>query len=74
MKWIKNSGMNVVFSLMNQYTVMPNVKNSELCRKVTKREYNKVLNKMIEMDIDGFVQDESSSSKEVIPPFDLSGG
>ena len=73
MKWIKNSGMNVVFSLMNQYTVMPNVQNPELCRKVTNREYNKVLNKMIEMDIDGFVQDGSSSSKEFIPPFDLSG-
>lgn len=73
MSWIKQSGMNVVFSLMNQYTVMPDNKIPQLSRKVTKREYQKVLYKMMELDLDGYVQDDTSSGLEFIPSFDLSG-
>ncbi len=73
MNWVKSTGKDFVFSLMNQYTVMPNLKHCEIARKVTAREYNKVLQHMMEIDLDGFVQDGDSANKEYIPHFDLTG-
>ncbi len=73
MNWVKESGIEVLFSLMNQYTVVPRCKHKEIMRQVTAREYNKVLEHMLKLELDGFVQDGSSSSLEYIPPFDLSG-
>ena len=58
---------------MNQYTVMPQCKHSEILRKVTPREYNKVLGYMYDLGIEGYVQDGSSANSDFIPKFDLSG-
>lgn len=71
-KWVKEEKLPVIFSLMNQYTVMPKVPNM-INRKVTDREYNKVLNVMQELEIDGYIQENSSSDIKYIPNFDLSG-
>lgn len=71
--WVKNNCETALFSLMNQYTVMPNVEFIELLRKVTPREYNKVLQHMIDTGLDGFVQEAESASQEYIPDFDQSG-
>ena len=62
-------------SLMSQYTPCGNLESyKELQRKITKREYEKVLSFAEETDIENiFVQDLSSSNKEFVPPFDLSG-
>ena len=57
---------------MNQYTVMPNVP-TPINRKVTNREYDKVLNAMQELGVDGYIQENSSSDIKYIPNFDLSG-
>ncbi len=73
MDWVKNSGKEFVFSLMNQYTVMPNHKFPELGRRVTSREYEKVLEYMMKINLDGFAQDAESSGEQYIPPFDLDG-
>ncbi len=73
MEWVKKNCSQNLFSLMNQYVVMPNEKHKELQRKVTKREYEKVLQKMLELDLQGYVQDESSANDNYIPSFDLSG-
>jgi len=73
MNWLKDSGLPLLFSLMNQYTVMPNHKYPELSRKVTDREYNKVVDYMINIDLDGYVQDSDSSGSEFIPCFDFTG-
>lgn len=73
MDWIKQSNKEFVFSLMNQYTVMDNLNHPEIARRVTHREYNKVLDYMMDIGLDGFVQDSESSSIDYIPPFDLTG-
>ena len=71
--WVRDNCKTVLFSLMNQYTVMPGVGFSELSRKVTPREYKKVLDYMIDSGLDGFVQEAESASQEYIPDFDGSG-
>ena len=72
MRWIKENELPVVFSLMNQYTVMPNV-HKELNRKVTKREYQKVVDAMLTLKLDGYVQEKDSSDIKYIPNFNLLG-
>ncbi len=72
MRWIKDNNLSVVFSLMNQYTVMPNMPKP-IDRKVTDREYNKVLNAMRELELDGYIQEKSSSDIKYIPKFNLFG-
>ena len=68
-------GDNIYISLMNQYTPLEQVKNIEdLNRKVTKKEYNNILEFAINLGINNcFIQDGSSSSKDFIPNFDLGG-
>lgn len=63
------------FSLMSQYTPCGNLENhKELQRKITKREYEKVLAVAEQTDIDNiYIQDLSSSNKEFVPSFDLTG-
>lgn len=55
-------------SLMAQY--MPAGKAEDypdINRKLTKREYQKVLNKYLELDLDGFAQEPESSDKKYVP-------
>lgn len=62
---------NVLLSLMGQYTPFGNIEKFEkLNRKITKREYNKVLDKLIELDIDGFSQELKSADESYIPHWD----
>ena len=64
-------GERVLFSLMSQY--LPCGKAAEyedLSRCLTKREYDKVLNRLYELDLDGFVQDLSYAKKEYIPQWE----
>ena len=61
----------VLVSLMGQY--IPHHKALEfedMNRKITKREYNKVLDKLIELDLDGFAQDLKSADKSYIPKWE----
>jgi putative pyruvate formate lyase activating enzyme len=44
-----------------------------LGRRITAREYEKVQNRLFELDLDGYIQERESASKSFIPPFDLSG-
>ena len=45
----------------------------QIDRKITKYEYNKVVNKAIELQLSGFIQDKNSSKDSYIPIFDLEG-
>ncbi len=72
MKWVKDNELPVMFSLMNQYTVMPDMPKP-INRKVTNREYNKVLEVMQNLEIEGYVQENTSSDIKYIPKFNLSG-
>ena len=65
---IKNEFGTRTVSLMAQY--MPAGKaedHPDINRKLTKREYNKVFNKYIELDLDGFAQELDSSDEKYVP-------
>ncbi|MDO4458695.1 MAG: radical SAM protein [Clostridia bacterium] len=62
----------VLVSLMAQYTPIKEFEDfPELNRGITKREYDKVLDKMDELGIDGFVQDRTAKGEKFIPDFSM---
>lgn len=76
LEWIKeNLGKDTLISLMSQYTPCGKAeKYSELTRRITKREYEKVLCAAEEMGFSYiFTQDTASASESFIPDFDFSG-
>lgn len=69
----ENFDDKVSVSLMSQYT--PCAKASQflqLNRKITQREYNKVLDHLIKLELDGFAQELSSADQSYIPDWELS--
>lgn len=66
-------GNEIILSVMSQYTPIdnPELKNfSELKRKLTRREYQKIINFMIDLDMkNSFIQDIDSADKIYIPHF-----
>lgn len=70
---------DVFISIMNQYVpfaeALPvNEEYPNLSRKVTQREYNKVVNAAIEIGIrNGYTQDKKAISESFIPSFDGEG-
>ena len=76
LKWIAgNLGADTSISLMAQYTPYGKIENyTELQRRITEREYNKVLDFAEEIGFKNiFTQEPSSSSEKFIPDFDLTG-
>ncbi len=75
--WIteNTSSEEVLVSIMNQYTPFDFIsdKYPELKRRVTKMEYNSVVNHAADMAINGFTQQKSAASEEYVPDFDLTG-
>ena len=62
---------NVLVSLMGQYTPYGKaIEHNDINRKITKREYNKVLNHLMELELDGFSQDLEAADKSYIPQWD----
>ena len=68
-------GDHIYISIMNQYTPVREFGEfKELNRKVTKREYEKVLDAAVEMGIqNGFIQEGETASESFIPEFDYEG-
>ena len=68
-------GDNIMISMMNQFTpVWKQEKFTELNRKVTKREYEKVLNIALELGIEnGYFQEGETAKESFIPAFDEEG-
>ena len=59
-------------SLMSQYTpVIDDPRFPELSRKITAREYEKVCGRMIDLGLDGFMQERGSSTGDFIPHWDI---
>jgi putative pyruvate formate lyase activating enzyme len=73
LEWYSQYKDKTYLSLMSQYTPYGDIKNfPELNRKITKREYEKVSNKMFELDITNcFLQEKSSSDTKFIPKWDF---
>lgn len=74
--WIhENLPEGTLVSLMCQYTPCGELENfPELQRRLTRREYEKVVDQMLELGLTGgYLQELSSAKEEYIPPFDLSG-
>lgn len=66
---------HIFISIMNQYTPMPQLEGyPELQRKVTRREYEKVLDYAVELGIEnGFLQEGGTAEESFIPAFDGEG-
>ena len=65
---------NVYISLMSQYTPIKNLPYEELNRKLSKTEYNRVVDYAISLGLtNGFIQDGESAKESFIPDFDISG-
>ena len=61
---------NIILSIMNQYTNIKKLKYKELNDKVTKEEYDSIINYAMELGIENcFIQEEESQSKSFIPDF-----
>lgn len=73
--WCNENLSFAAFSLMSQYTPVTDLSEyPEINRKITKREYDKVLDKLENADFDIiYTQDLSSSTDELIPDFDYMG-
>ena len=72
--WIKeNLDGKVMVSLMAQYFPTKNVKNMELDRKLTKREYEKIENYLYGLNLkNGYLQELGNHEEEYVPDFNLS--
>lgn len=68
-------GDDIYISLMNQYTPMREfTEYPELNRKVTKREYEKVIQYALSLGVENaFIQEGETAQESFIPAFDLTG-
>lgn len=74
-EYISENFPNAYLSLMAQYVPYTDLTDyKEINRKITEREYRKVLDFAMDKGMDHvFVQEQSSADEKYIPPFDLSG-
>ncbi len=73
--WLNDNTPGIYFSLMSQYVPMYKAENfPEINRRVTKREYEKVIEACTDINFSEiYIQSLTSASSEYIPKFDLSG-
>lgn len=73
--WFCENTPNAYFSLMAQYIPLGNAdKFKEINRKITKREYEKTVDYLLNKDIkNAFIQDRSGASEDFVPEFDYTG-
>ncbi|MCX8130721.1 MAG: radical SAM protein [Clostridia bacterium] len=74
--WIKeNLPQSVMISLMSQYIPFYKADSyNEINRRITRKEYEKVVNHAIKIGLDnGYIQERCSAEEEYVPEFDLRG-
>lgn len=73
--WLNNNLPDTYLSLMAQYTPCGQLDGfGEINRKITKREYEKVVNHALNLNMDKvFIQDIKSADTKFIPAFDFTG-
>ena len=69
--WVRENIPNAYFSFMSQYLPLYDAENMPIInRKVTKREYDKVIDYISDFDFSNvFIQEKSSADKSFIPDF-----
>ena len=62
----------ILISLMSQYTPMPQMADHpDLSRKITRREYDRVVNEALRLDLSNvFIQEGDAAKESFIPPFE----
>ena len=72
---LQEYGNDVYVSIMNQYTPMESLEGyPELKRRVTDREYNKVIDFALDAGLEnGFVQEGDTAKESFIPDFSYEG-
>ena len=74
LNYISKNYSGFLISLMSQFTPTENCKNYiEINRKLKPLEYKVVLNKAIELNLNGFMQELNSATTKEIPIFNLQG-
>lgn len=64
-------GKDIPVSLMSQYFPAGRAKDyPDIDRRITRREYRKVLDKLYDLELDGFAQDMASADKKYVPNWD----
>ena len=64
---------NIIISIMNQYTPIEVYKYSNLNRRVSEEEYNKVIDYACDIGIKhAFIQEGDTQEESFIPNFDIS--
>lgn len=73
--YIAENYSDTYLSIMAQYVPCGSLENyPEINRKITEREYNKVVDYALQMGLENvFIQQTESAEKEFIPPFDFTG-
>lgn len=73
--WIYENLPDTYLSLMAQYVPYGDLSDcKELNRRITKREYDKVVDYALNLNLDKiFIQDLTSADEKFIPPFDFQG-
>lgn len=68
--WVKDHlPAGVPVSLMRQYVPCNNVSIKGLDRRITSREYTRVRDHMIALDLPGYLQEPESASSDFVPVF-----
>lgn len=68
--WVKdNLPPGTPVSLMHQYVPGSHVSVPELARRVTEKEYRRVMDHMLALDLPGFLQEPDSASRSFVPAF-----
>lgn len=69
--WVKESlPEGTPVSLMRQYVPCNNVDIPGLTRRLTPREYRRVREHMLALELPGFLQEATSASQDFVPLFD----
>lgn len=73
--WCAKNVPGAVISIMAQYIPLHNAENfKEINRKITQREYEKILNYVIDSKLENvIIQERTSADEKFIPSFDFSG-
>ena len=73
--WVRQNMPNAFFSVMSQYIPLYKAKTfSDINRRITAREYNKVVNYITDSGFENcYIQELSSADENFIPDFDFTG-